>query len=281
MVQQGSSHSFRAPSLTERMASSAGAFLPARARRALRGIFNAILARTGGEFVCTLPQGERLRVLPQHRHIAYNLEEYTEFRASVQPGDVVLDIGANLGAYTLLFGVWTGSGGRVYAFEPAPASYAGLKAHVELNGLSNRITTLQQAVTSTDGAADFIVDGSQGANRLTSDRAETGATVVRVVATTIDAFCRQAGTTPQVIKIDAEGAELDVLRGGRATIRAAGAGLRLYVEMHPHLWAAFRTSRAEIEAELDSQGLTPERLDGQPDVWGIEGVCLRLRPCAS
>jgi hypothetical protein len=140
---------------------------------------------------------------------------------------------------------------------------------------------LQQAVTSREGTASFIAEGVDGANRLTSDEATGAEKVVQVAATTVDAFCRRHGVTPQVIKIDAEGAELEVLRGARETIRAAGPDLQLFVEMHPHLWSSFGTSRAEIETELEQQHLTVERLDGSPDIWSLEGVCLRLRPCAS
>jgi len=223
-----------------------------------------------------------VRVLPQHRHITWNPEEYAAFRDAVRPGDVVMDIGANLGAYTLLFGMWTGPRGRVYAFEPAPIPYAGLAAHVMLNGLSERVSALPHAVSSKEGTADFIADGIDGENRIVSSPDVQGhATVVQVTATTVDVFCRQQRVTPRVIKIDAEGAELDVLRGARETIRTAGASLTLFVEMHPHLWPGFGTSREEIEAELTRQHLKAERLDGAPDIWAMEGVCLRIRPCAS
>jgi FkbM family methyltransferase len=259
-----------------------GAWLPARVRRALRTSYNAALARTAGDFVCTLPAGERVRVLPEHRQITWNPEEYVAFRAAVRPGDVVMDIGANLGAYTLLFGLWTGPRGRVFAFEPAPIPYAGLTAHVTLNGLSERISVLPQAVSSREGPTDFIADGIDGANRIASSTHRGDhPTIVQVTATTVDAFCRQRRLMPNMIKVDAEGAELDVLRGARETIRAAGPSLTLFVEMHPHLWPGFGTSREEIEAELTRQHLTAERLDGAPDIWAMEGVCLRIRPCAS
>ena len=78
-----------------------------------------------------------------------------------------------------------------------------------------------------------------------------------------------------------EGAELDVLRGARATIAAGGPGLKLYVEMHPRLWRDFSVMRAEIEAELAHQGLRARRLDGDPAIWNIEGVCLQLEKCGS
>jgi hypothetical protein len=124
----------------------------------------------------------------------------------------------------------------------------------------------------------FSADGLDGASRIVS-AAFAGAAMVATV--TIDTVCRREKVTPRLIKIDAEGAELDVLRGARETIAAGGAGLKLYVEMHPHLWPDFETTRTAIEAELSRQRLRAERLDGDPAIWNIEGVCLRLMPCAS
>jgi len=191
----------------------------------------------------------------------------------------VLDVGANLGAYALLFGFWTRPGGHVFAFEPAPVPCAGLISHVALNGLRDRVTVVPQAVTAGEGTVEFLADGIDGGNRVTAaadgEAAKPGR--IQVTTTSIDAFCRLRNIVPQFIKIDAEGAELDVLRGARDTIRRASGALRLYVEMHPHLWSAFDTSRAEIEAELATQGLVAERIDGDADVWGLEGVCLRLK----
>ncbi len=69
-----------------------------------------------------------------------------------------------------------------------------------------------------------------------------------VSAVSIDQFCADRGLTPQVIKIDVEGAELAVLRGARATIAAAGPGLQLFVEMHPHLWTERGIAAEDVRA---------------------------------
>ena len=78
----------------------------------------------------------------------------------------------------------------------------------------------------------------------------------------IDQFCAERGLAPRVIKIDVEGAELAVLRGARSTIAAAGPGLQLFVEMHPHLWPALGISADDVRRECEAQGLVAERLDG-------------------
>ena len=228
--------------------------------------------------VCTLPGGERVRLLPALRHVTWNTDEYDAFRRDVRAGDVVFDVGANLGAYTLLFAQWAGPGGRVFAFEPAPEPREGLTKLLDANGVSSRVTVVKAAVSAADGTATFFADGADGASRLVSSPHDGALTVPTV---TIDSVCRQEKVAPRLIKIDAEGAELDVLRGARETIAAGGNGLKLYVEMHPQLWPDFETTRAAIEDELSRQRLRAERLDGDPAIWNIEGVCLRLVPCAS
>ena len=69
---------------------------------------------------------------------------------------------------------------------------------------------------------------------------------------------------------------LDPLRGARETIRAAGPGLVLLVEMHPTVWRETGLSRHELEAELALQGLRAEPLRPVADPWALEGECLRL-----
>jgi hypothetical protein len=123
----------------------------------------------------------------------------------------------------------------------------------------------------------FRAAGLHGDNRIA---AAAGADGIDVRTTSIDEFCAARGLSPTFIKVDVEGAELDVLKGARRTIAAERRDLHLYVEMHPRLWPLFGASREQIERELSEQGLVAERLDGRPDIWELEGVCLRVRPCA-
>lgn len=276
MSERGRGASYRQPSLLERAASTIGGRMPRRMRRAAEAGYRRLLGVVQDErLIAHLPHGERVRLLPQHRGMTWNRQEYEAFRADVRPGDTVLDVGANIGAYSVLFAVWVGQHGHVVAFEPAPEPYRALQDVLRRNDVADRVTALQQAVSAAEGVGSFAADGVDGANRLSSRG------TVEVRTTSIDAVCRRLALRPGLIKIDAEGAELDVLRGARRTIAAAGPDLRLYVEMHPHLWAQFGASLEALESELAVQGLRAERLDGKPDVWNLEGVCLRVVPCAS
>jgi FkbM family methyltransferase len=279
MMEIGAGEPFRRLSRLER---AAARFRAPLARSPLRGalarIYEAVLdGLPGDRLVCHFPEGESIRLAAAFRQVTWNAEEYRAFKSDIADGDTILDVGANLGGYALLFGQWAGTSGRVFAFEPAPRARLGLERHVALNGLSDRIVVRPEAMADGDGTVRFRACAAFGENRIVRGEGD-GLDRIDVQTTSVDSFCRRRNLRPRFIKVDVEGGELDVLRGARATIAAAGRSLGLYVEMHPHLWPSFGTSRAEIEQELARQHLRAERLDGRPDVWSIQGVCLRLRP---
>lgn len=281
-MQFGTGQAFREPTRIERAAAAVrGPLAHSRLRTPLKRLYETVLDLLPGGLMSRFPDGESVRVAAGFRQVTWNLEEYRAFKADLAPGDVVFDVGANVGAYALLFAQWVGATGHVYAFEPAPDARRGLERHVRLNRAGDRVTVRGEAISAIPGTAMFRAAGPQGDNRIVAGAAAETRETIAVRTTTIDEVCRIGALCPALIKIDVEGAELDVLRGARATIAALGESLHLYVEMHPHLWPAFGVSREQIEAELARQRLVPERLDGRPDVWGIEGVCLRLRRCGS
>jgi FkbM family methyltransferase len=247
----------------------------------LRRAYEALLDNLATErLVSRFPGGERVRVAAAYRHVTWNRIEYEAFKSDIEPGHLVLDVGANVGAYAVLFAQWTGPTGHVFAFEPAPEARRGLEHHVRLNGCEERVSVRREAVTSGRGITRFRAIGSSGDNHITTGTSGNS-TDVEVPTTSIDEFCEELRVSPTFIKVDVEGAELDVLRGARRTIAAAGDTLGLYVEMHPSRWGSFGASRERIERELEAQGLRAERIDGSAATWELEGVCLRLRRCGS
>ena len=75
----------------------------------------------------------------------------TEFVMNeIKKGDVVLDIGANIGYYTLIFARLVGEEGKVFAFEPDPENFALLKKNVEINGYHN-VVLVQKAISNKTG----------------------------------------------------------------------------------------------------------------------------------
>jgi FkbM family methyltransferase len=278
-MSSGGGDSFRTRSFSERVAGA----LPSggrlgTVRRWLRPLLAKWLAPGGGGLRSVLPHGEAILVSPSFRHVTWNREEYAAFRAAVRPGDIVLEAGANVGAYTMLFAQWVGRSGHVYAFEPDPAAHAGLQAHIALNRVGDRVTAVAAAIADgREPRLRFAIGPSSGISRVVRNGVSEG--TCEVEATSIDRFCAERGITPRIIKVDVEGAELAALQGARATIAAAGADLQLFVEMHPQLWPELGISPGDLRRECDAQGLAIATVDGRRDgLWDTEGICLRLRP---
>jgi FkbM family methyltransferase len=277
MIAEGAGH-FRQPGLVERLARRLSQLpLNASMRARLKRWYVAALTlqSRGRGLAASLPGGEIVRVLPEHAHLGWNPDEYHAFRQAVHAGMTALDVGANVGAYSLLLGQWVGPNGSVHAFEPAPATFDGLVKHVGLNALDHVVYPVQAALGAVSSTASLLVSGTHGESRLAAP-AERGAATIDVSVTTIDEYCRAHRLMPAFIKIDVEGAELDVLRGARETIRRAGPSLALFVELHPSIWPRIGVGRKDIEAELSAQGLSVETLLPGSEPWTLEGVCVRL-----
>lgn len=158
-----------------------------------------------------LPQsrGKILRILGG----SYEPDQTRLFQQRIAAGATVFDVGAHVGYYTVLASVLAGPRGRVFAFEPNPANHSFLQRHVALNGLDN-VMIENAAVSDRNGTASFAFGTGSGTGRLDS----SGTLHVRTIR--LDDFCSERGVHPQVLKIDVEGAELDVLRGAAAVITA-------------------------------------------------------------
>ena len=128
------------------------------------------------------------------------------FEEFVKPGDVVYDVGAHFGYYTLLSSKLVGERGLVLAFEPSPANLARLYRHIELNDRKN-VQVLELAVSDHEGTAHFETRTGSGVGHL----ADNGPLEVKL--TTLDSLSTYP--LPQVMKIDVEGAEVGVLEGAR------------------------------------------------------------------
>lgn len=156
----------------------------------------------------------------------------------------VFDIGAHLGLHTLFY---SAVADQVVAFEPAPGNYARLAENVALNGRTN-VSMWNVALSDRSAVLDFLDNGiSQTGTLLMNARHAQGFRKIQVQAHRLDELELPA---PDLIKIDCEGAELQVLRGAAETLRRYRPVLHL--EVHPLLGV----SEAEVREFLDSAGYT-------------------------
>ncbi len=150
-------------------------------------------------------------------------EKEIEFcRQLLQPGMVVIDVGANVGVYTFLAARCVGTTGRVYAIEPTPNCMACLKSTVVDNRLDRCVVPIEAAVGSQLGQVFLVFSGASVFNRIVPDRAAAGGRRVKAVAQLTLDHLWESEHKPQVdlLKIDVEGAELEVLQGAQQLLRS-------------------------------------------------------------
>jgi FkbM family methyltransferase len=179
--------------------------------------------------------------------------------AVLGPGAVVVDVGANVGYLTALAAARVGPSGLVHAVEPAPDNVAVLRANVARNGLS-QVHVVEAAAGRHGGVRDLFLRGELSAvNSLYPSSCYARVTgVVEVPVVSIDDL---VDGRADLVKIDVEGAELDVL-GGMPRLLASRA-LRLIVEWHPALQRAAGFDAGELPRVLLERGFV---VDGIGDI---------------
>jgi FkbM family methyltransferase len=190
----------------------------------------------------------------------WELPNQKRFASRLKFGDVVYDIGAHVGLYTLISSARVGPAGHVYAFEPFPQNAVYLRHHIALNRLKN-CTAIELAVSKGIGVLHFDPTELNDAGHLS----ENGS--MKVETTSIDDFASTA-RPPNAIKINAEGAEIDVLRGGRNTITK----FRPFIFLSTHSESLDR----ECWQFLRSCGYSPERI-ASDKIWA-EDSASRISP---
>ncbi len=116
--------------------------------------------------------GETFRVDARYRwHLGQRYEEaVAEFlRTRVKPGELCLDVGANVGAYVLQFARWSHPGGTVVAFEPNPAALEILMEHVRMNDLQRNVTVVPDCTAVGDNSGTRFWSGCRSWGRHPAD----------------------------------------------------------------------------------------------------------------
>ncbi len=152
------------------------------------------------------------------------------FARLIRPGDVVYDIGANIGLYTRLMRQWFDAS-YLYAFEPMLENRELLEENVRLGKMQSVCEISALALSDKPGREELQIDdmnsGSAVLNSISGGKASSGREhfglppkTETVELETLDAFVRRAGVRPpNMMKIDTEGAEVKILIGGAETIR--------------------------------------------------------------
>jgi FkbM family methyltransferase len=180
-------------------------------------------------------------------------------------GWTVVDVGANVGAYTLL---QARRGAHVIAIEPNPSVYHSLCRAVAANGMGTQVDTLHAALSESEGwGVVRMPDRSTPTGMVVPLTPEATGGGPAVYCCTLDLLRRERGLAHiDLLKIDAEGAEASILRGGMQTLSQVA---RIQVEYHNE------NLRHEVEALLHETGFTVVHHVAQTNDIGILYACRR------
>jgi FkbM family methyltransferase len=177
--------------------------------------------------------------------------------ALVNPGDLVLDLGAHVGSFSLAAAA---AGCRVVAVEASPANVALLRASAARNGFAD-LHVVHAAVSDAPGTLDFCARGPWG--HVATEAVDLP--TITVPAVTVDELLAELGMgRPAFVKIDIEGSEIPAIRGMAGLLGTPDAPTLLY-ESNGHTLGLFGVRPPALTAELDALGYTslavePDRL---------------------
>lgn len=204
---------------------------------------------------------------PDHPH------HYTTPPIVLNPGSLIMDVGACEGLFACRV-LRQGQARRVIAFEPSARTANWLRRAAEENGLADRLTVEVKAVTARPGQVPWLEGDAPEANRIGTAAADQPVSMVEAVS--LDAYCEARGFRLgpwDLIKIDAEGSDLEVLRGAERLLREGAPQVAVttyHVESHAReIWTYLR--RVQPAYRFRIKGLW---LFGPVRFWG--GA--RLRP---
>src|SRR5918992_899711 len=197
------------------------------------GIGNSMLLRINVpkydyKFYCRINNREDLVFMTNHEEDI--IEHFTP-----KEGDIVVDIGAHMGRYTIIGAKRVGANGKVVAIEAHPGNFEMLNRNIKLNQLTN-IISLNNAVYSKETKIKLYLPGEELGhtiyNTVMSDRARNEDKFVEVSANTLD-YLLQLNEITDVnwVKIDVEGAEFEVLKGS-SNVLSKSKDIALLIEVH-------------------------------------------------
>ena len=163
-----------------------------------------------GQFQFFADKVDTLRLLGNRD---YAQDEQSHFQSIIKPGYTCVDLGANIGFFSVLFAHWTGPNGKVFAFEPSPENLVLLRKNLKINGISN-VEIVDKAVSDEEGVIKLhLCKDNFGDNRIYASEEEKDRKTVDIQAIKLDDFFASKSKPIDFIKMDIQGAELRALKG--------------------------------------------------------------------
>ena len=164
-----------------------------------------------------------LYIYPAIKHTGeYSGREIDIYQSLLKPGDVAVDVGANVGVFTMALGIAVGASGRILAFEPQPPLFEILKRNIARHGLT-RVEVHRAIVSDDDGNGEFLeIESLPEAAKLNFGALNVDSRILsgygRMTPTPVRSIDSFGLDRCDFIKIDVEGGEASVLAGASKTI---------------------------------------------------------------
>lgn len=172
----------------------------------------------------------------------------------IVPNSTVIDVGANIGFFSVLFAQHA----HVIAIEPEPRNYAELVRQTA----GRPVTTYQAVVSDHPGHVILQLDPLHPANHRISPHGHAPENSLSVAALTLDALVKQHQARVSFIKIDVQGAEMQVLRGGHETLRQQRPVVQ--IEVDDNALRDFGTTAADLLAHMAALDYAPHLISQPP-----------------
>jgi len=167
--------------------------------------------------------------------------------AFLQPGDVFVDVGANIGYFSILAASVVGASGAVFAFEPDPDNCRLLRASAGLNGLESGITLVEAGLSDAAGAGQLYLSEDNLGDHQIYAATESRCSVPITLYHGSD-FLGQRLQRMDLLKVDTQGSEYQVMAGLLPLLQSLPQTPRMMIELTPYsLREAGATGRALIE----------------------------------
>jgi FkbM family methyltransferase len=223
--------------------------------------------------------GQTLRYLPGTRPIRlryihsknwvnrYDALQVVWLGSHLREGDTAIDVGAHYGIYSILMAAKCGQRGHVVAFEPDPYAREVLARNIALNPALKPPVIESAACSDEIGEAILFSRGGNAQSSLVRSGVEFSpehkSEEIPVPVLTLDSYLISHKLAPSCVKIDAEGAEVRILKGADKLLASTA---KILCELHPYAWPEFGNTFAELKSLVAPSGRRIRYLDHDTEI---------------
>lgn len=180
------------------------------------------------------------------------------FSENFKPSDVLWDIGSHHGHYSIFGSSIVEGKNNIFSFEPDTAALSTQKKNIELNKFQDKIKVFNLAVSDKEGELKFKMLNGNSQSHIAKSTEVNEDNIVTVPTKTLNSLLNEI-PKPTFVKIDTEGAEIDIISQGSKLLE--DKSIRFVCELHPFAWKSFNVEYRQFEETLKKYNRTLLLLD--------------------